>query len=102
MSLKAPFHSYKSTDDRDWPICCSLSDAESTGFGPRMLRAAFGLYSQSNISGHVLMRAQVGEGGGSERADKPPFFPRQPSKSLKTLLFRHAQVGACRSIYRYM
>ena len=38
MSLKAPFRSYKSTDDRDWPICCSLLDAESTGFGPKRLR----------------------------------------------------------------
>ena len=38
MSLKAPCRSYKSTDDRDWPICCSLLDAESTGFGPKRLR----------------------------------------------------------------
>ena len=40
MSLKAPFRSYKSMDDRDWPICCSLLDAESTGFGPKRLRCS--------------------------------------------------------------
>ena len=40
MSLKAPFRSYKSTDDRDWPICCSLLDAESIGFGPKRLRCS--------------------------------------------------------------
>ena len=40
MSLKEPFRSYKSTDDRDWPICCSLLDAESTGFGPKRLRCS--------------------------------------------------------------
>ena len=40
MSLKAPFRSYKSTDDRDWPMCCSLLDAESTGFGPKRLRCS--------------------------------------------------------------
>ena len=40
MSLKAPFRSYKSTDDRDWPIWCSLLDAESTGFGPKRLRCS--------------------------------------------------------------
>ena len=27
-------------DDRDWPICCSLLDAESTGFGPKRLRCS--------------------------------------------------------------
>ena len=40
MSLKMPFRPYKSTVDCDWPICCSLSDAESTGFGPRKLRCS--------------------------------------------------------------
>ena len=47
-SLKTPFRSYKSTDDRGWSICCSLLDAESTGFGPERPDAAFGPYSQSN------------------------------------------------------
>ena len=65
MSLKAPFRSYtlsKSTDDRNWPICCSLLDAESTGFGRIGCDAAFLLYSQSNMveqSGHVLLGAQI-------------------------------------------
>ena len=40
MSPKAPFRSYKSMDDRDWPICCSLLDAESIGFGPKRLRCS--------------------------------------------------------------
>ena len=38
--MKAPFHSYKSTDDRDWLICWRLSDAESTRFGPRKPRCS--------------------------------------------------------------
>ena len=40
VSEKAPFRVYKSTDDRDWPICNSISDAESTGFGPRKPRCS--------------------------------------------------------------
>ena len=46
---KAPFRSYKSTDDRDWPICCSLLDAESTGFGSKRLRCSIQALFQSNM-----------------------------------------------------
>ena len=62
MSLKAPFRSYKSTDDRDWPICCSLLDAESTGFGPKTLRCSVPpLFPIEHgwTSGHVLVRTPV-------------------------------------------
>ena len=62
MSLKAPFRSYKSTDDRDWPICCSLLDAESTGFGPKRLRCSVSpLFPIEHgwTSGHVLLRTPV-------------------------------------------
>ena len=61
MSLKAPFRSYKSTDDHDWPICCSLLDAESTGFGPRKLRCSVPpLFPIEHgwTSDHVLLRAK--------------------------------------------
>ena len=62
MSLKAPFHSYKSTDDRDWPICCSPLDAESTSFGPKRLRCSVPpLFPIEHgwTSGHVLLRTPV-------------------------------------------
>ena len=62
MSLKAPFRSYKSTDDRDWPICCSLLDAESTGFGSKRLRCSVPpLFPIEHgwTSGHVLLRTPV-------------------------------------------
>ena len=62
MSLKAPFRSYKSTDDRDWPICCTLLDAESTGFGPKRLRCSvpplFPI-EHGRTSDHVLLGAQI-------------------------------------------
>ena len=61
-SLKAPFHSYKRTDDRDWSICCSLLDAQSTGFGPKRLgcsiRPLFPI-EHGRASGHVLVRTLV-------------------------------------------
>ena len=62
MSLKAPFRSYKSTDDRDWPIYCSLLDTESTGFGPKRLRCSVRpLFPIEHgwVSGHVHMRTPV-------------------------------------------
>ena len=62
MSLKAPFRSYKSMADRDWPICCSLLDAESTGFGPKRLRCSVPpLFPIEHCwtSGHVLLRTPV-------------------------------------------
>ena len=62
ISLKAPFRSYKSTDDHDWPICCSLLDAESTGFGPKRLRCGVQpLFPIEHgwTSGHVLVRTPV-------------------------------------------
>ena len=54
MSLRAPLRSYKSTDDRDWPICCSLLDAESAGFVRKGCDAALLLYSQSNMIEQVV------------------------------------------------
>ena len=62
MSLKAPFRSYKSMDDRDWPICCSLLDAESIGFGPKRLRCSVPpLFPIEHgwTRGHVLLRTPV-------------------------------------------
>ena len=54
-SLKAPLalRSNKSTDDRDWPICCSLLDAESTGFGPKRLLCSvrpFNILNRTGVS----------------------------------------------------
>ena len=78
MSLKAPFRSYKSTDDRDWPICCSLLDAESTGFGPMHRSSAFSVPPLFPIehgwtSGHVLLGAQI---TWSPRQQATTFTPR--------------------------
>ena len=76
MSLKAPFRSYKSTDDRDWPICCTLLDAESTGFGPKRLRCSvLPLFPIEHgwTSGHVLLSAQI---TWSPRQQATTFTPR--------------------------
>ena len=62
MSLKAPFTSYKSTDDHDRLICCSLPDAKLTDFGPRKLQCSvppeFPI-EHGGISGPVLMHTPV-------------------------------------------
>ena len=76
MSLKAPFRSYKSTDHRDWPICCSLLDAESTGFGPKRLRCSVPpLFPIEHgwTSGHVLLGAKI---TWSPRQQATTFTPR--------------------------
>ena len=76
MSLKAPFRPYKSTDDRDWPICCTLLDAESTGFGPKRLRCSVPpLFPIEHgwTSGHVLLGAQI---TWSPRQQATTFTPR--------------------------
>ena len=62
-SLKTPFRSYKSTDDRDWSICCSLLAAELTGFGRKRLRCSIRpLYPIEHgwVSGHVLIYSMFG------------------------------------------
>ena len=93
MSLKAPFRSYKRTDDRDWPICCSLLDAESTGFGPKRLRcsvprfvckmslkAPFRSYKRTDdrdwpICCSLLDAESTGFGPKRLRCSVPPLFP---------------------------
>ena len=72
MSLKAPFCSYKSTDDRDWPICCSLLDAESTGFSPRML------YSQSNVVEQAVTCSCVHQSPGHRASLAPAGYNLLP------------------------
>ena len=86
MSLKAPFRSYKSTDDRDWSICCSLLDAESTGFGPKRLRCSVPpLFPIEHgwTSGHVLLAAQI---TWSPRQQATTFTRRFNSSSTRVQL----------------
>ena len=84
MSLKAPFRSYKSTDDRDWSICCTLLDAESTGFGPKRLRCSvpplFPNGTWLNKPGHMLLGAQI---TWSPRQQATTFTPRFNSSSTR-------------------
>ena len=58
------FRSYKSPEDRDWPIFCSPFDAESTGFGPKRLgcsvRSLFPIeHGVHQSPGHRACRLQL-------------------------------------------
>ena len=83
ISLKVLCRSYKSTDDRNWPICCSLLDAESTDFGPKRLRCSVPpLFPIEHgwRSGHVLLGAQI---IWSPRQQATTFTPRFNSSSTR-------------------
>ena len=99
MSLKAPFRSYKSTDDRDWPICCSLLDAESTGFGPKRLRCSvpplFPI-EHGGTSGHVLLGAQI---TWSPRQQATTFTPRFNSSSTRVTGLHPKKVKQASKLY---
>ena len=99
MSLKAPFRSYKSTDDRDWPICCTLLDAESTGFGPKRLRCSVPpLFPIEHgwTSGHVLLGAQI---TWSPRQQATTFTPRFNSSSTRVTGLHPKKVKQASKLY---